>query len=153
MNGLTFPHAVLFFGALITGLGFGMKNTFVYLHLQNELKASSKLISYMNTAQFSCQALLLLVSEKMIDFVGDMNVVAINIVFEVVKLLMYSFIQQSPPYFAFGLHILHSAQWGFAWVAMLKYGFKITPPHLFGTLIAICTVLVTVLSKYTKFLL
>ena len=144
---MSIPFLIMVWGATITGLAFGTQATFLYLYLQNDLNASSKLISYCTTIQYGSQALFLLVSDKVIDKVGTMNSIAINIFLEAGKLIIYAYVEQSPPYFALGVHAANFALWGFSWVAMLKYGFQITPPHLVGSMTAIITVFVTVLCK------
>ena len=144
----TVPMLIMIFGVTIIGLAIGVQATFLYLYLQNELGASSALISYYTVVTYACQALFLLISDKVINVVGCMNSVAVNIFSEAIKLTLYAYIDESPPYFALGVHVMNCALWGYSWVAMLKYGFQITPPHLVGTMTAIVTVFLTVLCKF-----
>ena len=43
----TVPFLVLIFGVFVTGLQWGIHDSFLFLYLQEDLKADSKLLSYM----------------------------------------------------------------------------------------------------------
>ena len=148
---ISIPFLILIWGGILTGLAYGTQNTFLYLYLQNDLNAPSKLISYMSTITYASQAIFLLVADKVINKIGCMNSIAINIFLESTKMFTYAYVKQSPPYFALGLHVVNFALWGFSWIAMLKYGFQITPPHLVGSTTAIITVLSFTLCKFSRF--
>ena len=143
---LTIPFLILIFGAFLVGLSYGAEVAYLNLHLQNNLDASSSLISHCITIGSISQALFLLIADKVIDKVGCINSIACGIFIEAGKLFLFGWINDSPPYFALGLHFLNFSLWGYSWVAILKYGFQITPPYLVGTMTAISTAFTSVLG-------
>ena len=83
-----------------------------------------------------------------------MQVVLINIlslhfqiILESARMLVYSFVESSPPYYAFGLFALDFSNQGLAWIAALTYGYKIAPSNLAATMAAIVNTMQYVLGK------
>ena len=140
------PMLIFMLGLATTGMIFGINNTYLYLYLQRDLSASSKIISYMVSLGLGVQALFLFVSDLVVEKVGHANSISVNIFIEVLKLFLYANVQQSPPYYAFGLHVLNFSLWGYSYVAALKYAYLITPPDLVGTITSIVMVFITVIS-------
>ena len=66
-------------------------------------------------------------------------------------MLVYSFVESSPPYYAFGLFALDFSNQGLAWIAALTYGYKIAPSNLAATMAAIVNTMQYVLGKYNKY--
>ncbi len=144
---VSIPSAILMFGVSITGLTVNLLGTYLYLYLQRDLGASSELIAYTANITFGSQALFLIISDKVVEFVGYANSICVNIFLEVIQLLVYAYVKQTPPYYALGLHALNFSLWGYAYVAMLKNAYLITPPYLTGTMTSIIIVTITVTSK------
>lgn len=144
---LSIPSMVLALGVATTGLQWGVHDTFLFLYLQNDLGASSALIARLSTIGFASQALLLPFSEKLVEFVGVANAIAINLLVEAGRFLAYSFIQVSPPTYAMYLHGLDFTMWSFSWVAMINYGYLVTPPTLAATMASLLALLEFILCK------
>ena len=66
---------------------------------------------------------------------------------DVFRLIAYGFIKSKPPYFAYGLACLNFTMWSLSYVAVINYGYKITPPQLIGTMTAVLVVTEFVICK------
>ena len=84
---------------------------------------------------------------KIIRYIGTANAIFFNIVIESTRLLIYSWVEQSPPYYALGLHALDFTLWSFSWVGTLTYGYLITPPTIAATMSTVLALTEFTISK------
>ena len=80
--------------------------------------------------------MLLPFAGKLTKLTGTANAILINILVESARFLIYSWVKESPPYYALGLHALDFTMWSFSWVAVMDYGYLITPPTIASTMSA-----------------
>ena len=69
---------------------------------------------------------------------------------ECARIVVYSFVESAPPYYAFGLFVLDFSNFGLAWIAAITYGYKIAPPNLAATMASIVNMMQYVLGWYCK---
>ena len=143
----TIPFCVFLIGIITTGIMFGVQDTFLFLYFQEDLDASSKFVSNYIYIAFTSQALFLPFSDKVVNFLGCINSLFLHIVVDVFRLIAYGFIKSKPPYFAYGLACLNFTMWSLSYVAVINYGYKITPPQLIGTMTAVLVVTEFVICK------
>ena len=79
-------------------------------------------------------ALILPFAGKLTKLVGTPNAVMLQLLVESARFLIYSWVEQSPPYYALGLHALDFTLWSFSWIGTLTYGYLITPPTIAATM-------------------
>ena len=130
------PFLVLMFGIFVSGLQWGIHDSFLFLYLKEDLNADSDLLSYMSIIGMTSMALLLPFAGKLTKLVGTPNAILIQLLVESARFLIYSWVKQSPPYYALGLHALDFTMWSFSWVATMNYGYLITPPTIASTMSA-----------------
>ena len=65
---------------------------------------------------------------------------------ECARIVVYSFVESAPPYYAFGLFVLDFSNFGLAWIAAITYGYKIAPPNLAATMASIVNMMQYVLG-------
>ena len=84
------------------GLLWGVEDTLVALYFQRELGASTKLIAYCNI--IGCISILCIVpcTEFLIKKVGTAIILLIGVLVIAGRLLVYSWVHQSPPYYVLG---------------------------------------------------
>ena len=100
---ISVPSAVLFFGVAVTGLQWGVHDTFLFVYFQKDLKASTALVSYMVVVGSLSVFLSLFFINKIIDCIGTANAIFLHIIVEAGRMMVYSYIKETPPYFALGL--------------------------------------------------
>ena len=100
---ISVPSSVLFFGVAVTGLQWGVHDTFLFVYFQEELKASTALVSYMVVVASLSVFLSLFFINKIIDWIGTANAIFLHIIVEAGRMMAYSYIKETPPYFALGL--------------------------------------------------
>ena len=130
------PFLVLMFGIFVSGLQWGIHDSFVFLYLKEDLNADSDLLSYCVIIGMTSMALILPFAGKLTKLVGTPNAVMLQLLVESARFLIYSWVEQSPPYYALGLHALDFTMWSFSWVATFNYGYLITPPTIASTMSA-----------------
>ena len=91
------------FSSLCTGLQWGVHDTFLFVYFQEELKASTALVSYMVVVGSLSVFLSLFFINKIIDCIGTANAIFLHIIVEAGRMIAYSYIKETPPYFALGL--------------------------------------------------
>ncbi len=141
------PFMVLIFGVFVTGLQWGVHDAFLFLYLREDLNADFDLLSYMIVIGLVSQVCLLPFAGKIIRYIGTANAIFFNIVIESTRLLIYSWVEQSPPYYALGLHALDFTLWSFSWVGTLTYGYLITPPTIAATMSTVLALTEFTISK------
>ena len=141
------PFVVLIFGVFVTGLQWGVHDAFLFLYLREDLNADFDLLSYMIVIGLVSQVILLPFAGKIIKFIGTSNAIFFNILIESARFLIYSWIEQSPPYYALGLHALDFTLWSFSWIGTLTYGYLITPPTIAATMSTVLALTEFTISK------
>ena len=141
------PFLVLIFGVFITGLQWGVHDGFLFLYLREDLNADFDLLSYMIVISLVSQVCTLPFAAKIIKYMGTANAIFFNIVIESTRLLIYSWVEQSPPYYALGLHALDFTLWSFSWIGTLTYGYLITPPTIAATMSTVLALTEFTISK------
>ena len=144
---LSVPFLILIFGTFVTGLQWGIHDSFLFLYLQEDLKADSKLLSYMATIGMVTQAIFVPFSGKLIKKIGTVNAIFLNLMVESSRFLIYSWVQQRPPYYALALHALDFTMWSFSWIAIVDYGFLITPPTIAATMTSVIQISEFIIAK------
>ena len=139
------PMVFFLLGLMITGICIGINGTYLYLYLQNDLDASSELLSYITIVTLLGTTLFMPLADKVVKWVGPINVIVANILIECSKLVVFAKVQTSPPNFALGLSALNFNLWSFGWVAIINYAYSLAPPHLMGTMTAVVNVFMLVL--------
>ena len=76
-----------------------------------------------------------------------MNIIFIGLSIELTRLIIYSYWIMTPPYYMLGLHCLEFTQWGWAWIATIEYGYKITPPQYAATVTSIVALVEFIICK------
>ena len=141
------PFMVLIFGVFATGLQWGVHDAFLFLYLREDLNADFDLLSYMIVIGLVSQVCLLPFAGKIIRYIGTANAIFLNIIVESTRLLIYSWVEQSPPYYALGLHALDFTLWSFSWIGTLTYGYLITPPTIAATMSTVLALTEFTISK------
>ncbi len=107
------------------------------MFFKRELGASSQLLSYASVLGWISTLIFLPFANKIVRKVGEMNAIFIQLVVESLRFFIYSYWSMSPPYYTLGLHLLEFTMWGWSWIAIIEYGYKITPPHYAATVTSI----------------
>ena len=80
------PSALIFFLMLVSsGLSWGIKDTFLYVYLSEEMKASSKLLSYTSAISVGSGLLILPFSKWISEKIGHMHVLYFTIMVQMVQ--------------------------------------------------------------------
>ena len=93
------------------------------------------------------QAIFVPFSGKIIRKIGTATAIFINLMVESGRFLAYSWIQQRPPYYALALHALDFTMWSFSWVAIVDYGYLVTPPTIAATMTAVLQISEFIIAK------
>ena len=144
---ISVPSSVLFFGVAVTGLQWGVHDTFLFVYFQEELKASTALVSYMVVVGSLSVFLSLFFINKIIDWIGTANSIFLHIIAEAARMMAYSYIKETPPYFALGLAATDFTFGALSWVAAFKYAIKITPPPLAATVSSLISLTEFIICK------
>ena len=141
------PFITLIFGTFVTGLQWGIHDSFLFLYLQEDLNADSQMLSYMAIIGMVSQAIFVPFSAKLIRKIGTATAIFINLMVESSRFLVYSWIQQRPPYYALALHALDFTMWSFSWVAIVDYGYLVTPPTIAATMTSVIQISEFIIAK------
>ena len=136
----------------ITGLQWGVHDTFLAVYLREDLGASTALVSYMVTVGSVSTFLFMFFVNQTIEFIGTANAIFLNIVIEAGRLVAFSFIKEARPYYVLGLSATDFTFSSLSWVSAFKYAIKITPPPLAATVSSLISLTEFIICKYSSIL-
>lgn len=201
---ITKPSVLLFILVGINGLGWGIHDSYLNVYLQEELgsptdfiskslmswclfarythegyslfkEAWSHLIGYLAFVASLSGFLISFVAKPLIQWVGDVNMIAIGILVEGVRLIIYATVMweyplhetwcrfivlremlilvrsQTPPYYAFALHALDCITWTCSFIATIYYAYTVAPLDLIGTMTASINTIEFIIGKFSPF--
>ena len=80
------PSALIFFSMLVSsGLSWGIKDTFLYVYLSEEMEASSQLLAYTSAISVGSGLLILPFSKWISEKIGHMHVLYFTIMVQMVQ--------------------------------------------------------------------
>eukprot|EP00094_Tigriopus_californicus_P000307 TCALIF_00297-PA protein Name:"Protein of unknown function" AED:0.27 eAED:0.27 QI:0/0.75/0.4/0.8/1/1/5/0/457 len=144
---ITKPSVLLFVLVGINGLGWGVHDSYLNVYLQEYLDAPTAFISYLAFVASLAGLLISFVAKPLIQWVGDVNMIAVGILVEGVRLIIYATVVQTPPYYAFALHALDSISWTTTFVATIYYSYTVAPPDLIATMTATINAIEFIIAK------
>ena len=89
----TYPSMILFSLAALQGLCWGVHDTYLFVYLQEELGASSSLISISLSTGMVVGLVLSLLSKRLISWTGEINMVALGTFLEAARLGIYAVVK------------------------------------------------------------
>lgn len=145
------PTALIFFAILFQGgIMWGVKDTYFYVYIQDELGGDSQLISYTNTIGVLSGMAVLPLAKWIIESVGHVHICYASIIIDCGRLVLCSYIKQSPPYYIYGLAWLDALCATLYWTSAIMYSYKIAPPTLVGTMAALTGSVNWIVGKSNK---
>lgn len=144
---ITKPSVLLFILVGINGLGWGIHDSYLNVYLQEELGSPTDFISYLAFVASLSGFLISFVAKPLIQWVGDVNMIAIGILVEGVRLIIYATVIQTPPYYAFALHALDCITWTCSFIATIYYAYTVAPLDLIGTMTASINTIEFIIAK------
>ena len=153
LRDLVNPSALIFFGILFGGGAmWGIHDTYLLIYLQNDLGASSQFIGYFNTLGHLTPLLVLPFAKWIIEYIGNINLLYSSVIGECLRMLVFSWIHQSPPNYAYGLILLNFWISALYWTTAMKYSHTIAPPQYVGTMAAMSASVNWIICKILLYL-
>lgn len=94
IKGLFSPSALIFFAIIFQGgIMWGVKDTYFFVYLQDELKADSAMIAYFNVISILSGVFVLPVAKFIIEKIGHVHICYLAIMVDVVRVIICSLVK------------------------------------------------------------
>lgn len=138
---LQLPVLVWLIEVIVIGAGCSVVESFLFVYLQNELDASTRLCGMTVGVTVLIEIPIFQYSKQMLEKVGHDALFAIAILAYVVRVFGYTFLTERSAYWVLALESLHGVTFACMWISSIDFAAAAAPPEwstTFQTILSAC---------------